>query len=277
MSFYEVPSNEVMASLKNVIKMGEKAKISKEVNVGEIFYREVVLSKKSFPSLKKVDSGILYIDDNNKVVDDEKLIKKLGRDFYFYSAFFDESSNKSLVNALQNEGDVERDRKDYSEAIEAADILISEGMKQAELIKTITEKVLTLREKTNTILNDIMNQYDEFTKKQGTLNEEFLEEVNDKYKELMRVNFEKVLIINKGINIYDNVQDAAYKKKKRLKVRFNTSVVSPINKLDYVISYYKRIIKTYQSVINLNMMQYMKQHERFEKSNVDERLSLVRK
>jgi len=277
MSFYEVPSNEVMASLKNVIKMGEKAKISKHVNVGEVFYREVVLSRKSFPSLKKVDSGILYIDDNNRIVDDEKLIKKLGRDFYFYSAFFDESSNKSLVNALQNEGDVKRDRKEYTEAIEAAEILIGEGIKQAELIKTIAEKVLILREKTNTILNDIMNQYAEFTRKKGYLNEEFLEEVNDKYKELMRVNFEKVLIINKGLNIYDDVQDAAYKKKKKLSVRFNSNVVLPINKLDYVISYFKKIIRTYQPVIHLNMMQYMKHHEKFEKNNVEERLALVRK
>ena len=277
MSFYEVPSNEVMASLKNVIKMGEKAKISKKVNVNDVFYREVILSKKSFPSLKKVDSGILYIDDNNRVVDDKKLINKLGRDFYFYSAFFDESSNKSLVNALQNEGDVKRDRKEYTEAIEAAEILIGEGIKQAELIKTIAEKVLILREKTNTILNDIMNQYAEFTRKKGYLNEEFLEEVNDKYKELMRVNFEKVLIINKGLNIYDDVQDAAYKKKKKLAVRFNSNVVMPINKLDYVISYFKKIIRTYQPVIHFNMMQYMKHHEKFEKNNIEERLSIIRK
>ncbi len=277
MSFYEVPSSEVLDSLKNVIKIGEKAKISKKVIVSEVSYREVVLSKKSFPSFKKVDSGILYIDDNNRVVDDEKLIKKLGRDFYFYSAFFDESSNKSLVNALQNEGDVKRDRKDYTEAIEAAEILINEGIKQAELIKTIAEKVLILREKTNTILNDIMNEYAEFTRKKGFLSEEFLEEVNDKYKELMRVNFEKVLIINKGLNIYDDVQDAAYKKKKKLAVRFNSNVVMPINKLDYVISYFKKIIRTYQPVLHFNMMQYIKHHEKFENNNIEERLSLIRK
>ncbi|WBW99426.1 hypothetical protein [Oceanirhabdus sp. W0125-5] len=277
MSFYEVPTNEVMNSLKKVIKMGEKAKISKKVNVDEAFYREVVLSKKSFLSLKKNDSGIVYLDENNNVVTDEKLLKKLGRDFYFYSAFFDESSNNSLINALQNEGDIKRDRKDYNEAIEAADILITEGIKQAELIKTIAEKVLKLREKTNELLNDIMNEYAGFTKENGYLNEKFLEEVNDKYKELMRVNFEKVLIINKGLNIYDDVQDAAHKKKKKLTVRFNTSVVSPMNKLDYVISYFKRIIRTYQPVIHLNMMQYVKHHEKFEKNNVEERLTIIRK
>lgn len=278
MELYSTPSKEVIEAIKEKKKLGEKIEVSKEIEIGNGKYREIVFRKKGILNIGKNKSGIAYMDQDQILIDDERLIKRLAKSFHYYGVFFDDRYQSSLSRALQSDGDIKRDIKDHEDAMEGCEILAEEGVKPAELVKTICSKVRVLRRDTNVILKEILDEYKGYIKDNEIISETFLDEVNEKYIEVMSLNFEKVLVICKGINIFETVQDALFKKKKKMSVRIGQKdVIAYMNKLDFLINYYKKILRTYESVLNLNMKQYLKQLEKFDKAKIEKKISLVRK
>ena len=67
------------------------------------------------------------------------------------------------------------------------------------------------------------------------------------------------------------------KQRKQMTVRFNRKITEPLTKLLYTISYYKRLVRTYEPVLNMNSRQYLKFLASNEKKSIDNRIELIRK
>lgn len=276
MEFYSVPNMEINKSIKTYKKMGEKMYVSELVKCNSNMYREVVFSKKMFNFLKEEVTGYLYINQYGEIVTQKQVIEKLNKVFFFYSSFFYSQGKKSFVNALQSEGAAKGDEHVYDECKVGLDVLKKDGYKESEIISRVFDNVLKLRKASNEILDEIIEEAEKKQKENGSLDEKFIEDVQVKYREILRLNFDKVKTINSARNFYDELKKKAHKKKRSLTSRFNSNVTMPLARLDYVIAYYKRIILSYDKVLDMTTSQYMKYLNTVEKHNLQHRMELLR-
>jgi len=66
------------------------------------------------------------------------------------------------------------------------------------------------------------------------------------------------------------------KERKKLNVRFNQKIVIPIVKASDQISYFRKVIRTYRRVLNMNTSQYIRFLEDINKNKIEERINLIR-
>lgn len=276
MEFYSVPSVDISKDIKIYKKFGEKVHISELVKCNSKRYREVVYSKKALNFLKEEVTGYLYVDEYGVPVANKQVIEKLNKVFFFYSSFYYSQGKKSFANALQNEGDVKGDEHTYDECKSALSILEKEGFKESEIINRVFNNVLKFRKMSNDVLDEIIEEGQKRQNENGYLDEKFMDDVQAKYKEILRLNFEKVRTINTGRNFYDDLKKKAHKKKKSLGSRFNTNATMPLAKLDYILVYYKKVILTYDKILDMTTSQYMKYLNTVEKHNLEFRMELLR-
>lgn len=272
-----MPENsEFKCTIDKFINNGERYEISALAQMDGIIYYSVSYYKKHFNILNKDPVGYVFLDDKGNVVQNKVLQARLGKLFYFYDVFYNDENKNNIKNALREEVLIERDIRDFKDAIAGLDFLSKEGMESAEIVKTYIEKIPKLRKLNNIKFQEAIDIIKKYKNENIKFNEEILESILPIYREALLYNFDKVKTIAAGTVYYDEIKRTAEKKKRQFSVRFNKKLTTPLMKLIYQIGYFKRVIITYEKVLNMNTNQYSKFLEKVQKDNIEEKLKLIR-
>ncbi|MBD5639185.1 hypothetical protein HYI18_11420 [Clostridium botulinum] len=260
--------------LNSYTHKGEYLLVSDGIKYKEIEYREVLFNKKNL--LIEEVKGIVYIDENNNIVQDKNIQKSLGRLSYYYEMFFCLDKKNNIFKALRNEEDLCKENKDIELSIKALEFLQKEKIKDTEKVKNILLQLPSLRKKTNDLLKQMESIIESISNEEDTISEESFKKVYPIYKEILKLNFKNIKLIYSGINYYDYIKECVNKKRKSFSIRFNKKLSEPLFKLDYQINYFKKLLKTYNEILCMNERDYLKSVYNSEKHNINERLKILR-
>ncbi|MEG3041709.1 MAG: hypothetical protein RR891_06860 [Clostridium sp.] len=281
MGIYKVPSSEEMRAIKKYGKLFESVKISDPVLLGGTTYREVIFKKKVISKFKSKGTSYLYIDSNNTAVTNENTILRLGRIFFFMDAFLNDESD-SIIKALQNDDDVEKNNDDLElmmtgfQLIERKNKKYTINAEEVENVKEILSKLLQLRAKTNEKLDIFLKLVAKEMSKKKYFDEDVIEACMPKYKDVMSCNYEKVQLINKGAESYNYIKKAAEKTRRNYSIRFVTAHTEALMRVHYMMGYFENLIRSYGSIVEMQYNQYMKAIENAGKVNAEYKASILR-
>jgi len=185
------------------------------------------------------------------------LAKNTEKKLYYYKILFDDSAKDNIYKAIRDEKAVKKEIYEYEMCREALEYLQKENIENTEIVNNIMKETLETRGKNNENLINLSKIVQELRKSGKSFDEEQFNRVYPLYIEILKLNFLSIKNIAQGVKYYDNIQKAANKKRRSMAVRFNRKLVEPFDKLDYQLSYYKMLLRTYESVINMSMAQYM--------------------
>ncbi|MBU5301911.1 hypothetical protein KQI45_17875 [Clostridium sporogenes] len=260
--------------LNSYTHKGEYLLVSGGIKYNEIEYREVLFNKKNL--LIEEVKGIVYIDENNNIVQDKNIQKPLARLSYYYEIFFCIYKKNNIFKALRNEEDLCKENKDIELSITALEFLQKEKIQDTEKVKNILLQLSSLRKKTNDLLKEMKSIIESISNEEDTISEESFKKVYPIYKEILKLNFKNIKLIYSGIDYYDYIKECVNKKRKSFSIRFNKKLSEPLFKLDYQINYFKKLLKTYNEILCMNERDYLKSVYNSEKHNINERLKVLR-
>ncbi|MGO5075655.1 hypothetical protein ACTQ4K_17300 [Clostridium sporogenes] len=260
--------------LNSYTHKGEYLLVSGGIKYNEIEYREVLFNKKNL--LIEEVKGIVYVDENNNIVQDKNIQKSLARLSYYYEIFFCIDKKNNIFKALRNEEDLCKENKDIELSIKALEFLQKEKIQDTEKFKNILLQLSSLRKKTNDLLKEMESIIQSISNEEDTISEESFKKVYPIYKEILKLNFKNIKLIYSGIDYYDYIKECVNKKRKSFSIRFNKKLSEPLFKLDYQISYFKKLLKEYNGILYMNQRDYLNFIKNSEKNNINERVSFIR-
>ncbi|MCW6065371.1 hypothetical protein [Clostridium sporogenes] len=260
--------------LNSYTNKGEYLLVSDGIKYKEMEYREVLFNKKNL--LIQEVKGIVYIDENNNIVQDKNIQKSLARLYYYYEIFFCLDKKNNIFKALRNEEDLHKENKDIELSIKALEFLQKEKIKDTEKIRNILLELPSLRKRTNDLLKEMKSIIENIFHAEDTMSKESFEKVYTIYKEILKLNFKNIKLIYSGIDYYDYIKECGNKKRKSFSIRFNKKLSEPLFKLDYQINYFKKLLKTYNEILCMNERDYLKSVYNSEQHNINERLKILR-
>jgi hypothetical protein len=273
---YTELSDEIMNLIKPYIRKGEACKISGEMQLNGKLYREVIFSKRNQKSFKNEQQGYLYIASDNSILSSKNVQKELAKLAQYYEVFFSDEKSAGILAALQTEGDVERERGHKENIFKGLDFLSGEGIEDAARVKKVVEGLPELKEKINLKVNELSLAAEKAKETKLTFDEELLQKLYPVYEDILRLNFEKVRLIGSIAYCCDYVKDQAEKKRKKWKIRFKSNLVGPLLRVSDEISYFRRVIRTYEKVLNMNTSQYIKFLNNLNKEKIENRANMIR-
>lgn len=260
--------------LNSYTHKGEYLLVSGGIKYNEIEYREVLFNKKNL--LIEEVKGIVYIDENNNIVQDNNIQKSLARLSYYYEIFFCINKKNNIFKALRNEEDLCKENKDIELSITALKFLQKEKIQDTEKVKNTLLQLSSLRKKINDLLKEMESIIESISNEEDTISEESFKKVHPIYKEILKLNFKNIKLIYSGIDYYDYIKECVNKKRKSFSIRFNKKLSEPLFKLDYQINYFKKLLKTYNEILCMNERDYLESVYNSEKHNINERLCIIR-
>jgi hypothetical protein len=281
MGIYKEPNSEEIKIVKKYSKSFEDIKVSDPVLFAGNTYKEVTFERKGAAKVLRKEKGYIYIDSNNKVVEDEKMIMRLGRIFFFMDAFLNDDKD-SIIRALQNDEEVEKNKVDFKLMMKGFDIIEERNKKydiehkEVVKVKDILNKLIDLRANTNIKLEAFLKVVEEAMSKQEYFDENIIDTCMPAYKEVMNCNYEKVKLIARGASSYNYLKKAAEKVRKQYAIRFNVTYTDPLMKVNYMMGYFESLIRAYETIINMSYGQYMKSIENSGKINAEYKLMELR-
>jgi hypothetical protein len=273
---YTEPTVEINKAIHSLRKKGEEFRVSGLINYAGKNYREVIIYKKGFSLVKKEAEAYIYLDEENSILKSQNVINELAKLAHFYEVFFSDEKGGGIVSALQNEGNVLREKSEFDEMINVLESLGSDGVREAFQLKNVMVKLIELRQQSNQIISDLADDLEVLKDKGAIFNEEILEQLYPKYEAAIKQNFEKVKLIASLRNNYDYIKDMADKKRKKLSNRFQRKITAPLLKLTYEIGYFKRVIRTYEKVLDMSSSQYSKFFNNVTKEKIEGRCHKAR-
>lgn len=273
---YSELSGEINNLINPYVKKGEACKISGDIELNGKHYREIVFTKRNLKSFKNEQQGYLYIDSKNEIITSKNIQKELAQLAHYYEVFFSGEKGLGIIAALQAEGEGEAGR-DNKEGIEQGlDFLASSGVEDARRVKKVFNGLPQLREQTTEKVNELTLLAKEVKESNNTFDDKVLERLYPVYEEILRLNFEKVKLIGTLADCCDYVKDQAEKLRKKWKIRVKRNIVGQLLRVSDEISYYRRIIRTYERVLNMSTSQYMKFLNNLNKEKTEARANLAR-
>lgn len=272
-------NNSAPDIINTYIERGEKARITCLLSYNGSVYKEVAFEKKEMMGLQKSSLGYIYLNERDEIVLNKNITRELCRLGYFNEIFFDKNSSLYILKALREKMDVEKDKLDYAEIDKALELLQKEEkLHAAEELKKLMIKIFKTKMDMNDSIKELKDILENLEKEGGDngFNDLILHSAYAKYEEVMKRNFENVKTISFAGYYLDDVKSAATKKRKKWSNRFNSRMTSPLFKLDYQISYFKKVIKTYEPVINMSTPQYMKFFNTNQNKVIEERISKIK-
>jgi hypothetical protein len=273
---YTELSDEIMNLIKPYMKKGEACKISGEIELNGKLYREVIFSKRNLKSFKNTQQGYLYIASDMSLLCSKTVQKELAKLAQYYEVFFSGEKGEGILAALQTEADTERERGHKENICNGLDFLIGEGVEDAGRVKEVVNRLPEFREKINLKVNELSSLVQNVKETKLTFDEELLQKLYPVYEDILRLNFEKVRLIGSIADCCDYVKDQAEKKRKKWKIRFKSNLVGPLLRVSDEISYFRRVIRTYEKVLNMNASQYIKFLNSLNKEKIENRASMIR-
>lgn len=279
MGFYKLASKEEQKQLKKHSKFGEKIKVSSPIEVKGKLYREAIFYKRFLGNISGEISGSIFFDSNYNKVEDINTLRELVKLSYFAEVLCDDESTICLNRALKVEGDLRKDEQDFQDMKKAFIILNKESiLKERETVELekIIKEFYALRKETNESMRALLSTTSELLESKGKIDEAFVEEIYESYMSVLVNNFMKVRHLLTGKHLYNEIYDKLKKYKKKLKVKLKSDNMILLNKLEYTVLYYIKILNTYESVIYMNKSQYERHLKNIEKDNIEGRLQSLR-
>jgi hypothetical protein len=276
MTMYSPASKEILELTKKYIQKGEVVKVSHALEYNNILYREIVFSKKMFKVLRKEHLGYIYLNEKNEIVTEKTLQERLSKLGYFSEIFYNIENRTCIINAFQDDGVIEKDRKDYELVRSGLDFLTKEGIVDSEQVKQIVIKLPDIRKKNNEVLKQVIDKSKELIEEKKYFNISMLEELLPIYRDTLSINLQKIRLIDSGRECYTNIKRTADKKKKQWSVRFNHKLTEPLLKISYMMGYFLKLVETCETISKMEDTQYFKYLSGIEKENVDFRVRLNR-
>jgi hypothetical protein len=276
MTMYSPASKEILELIKKYMQKGEVVKVSHALEYNNILYREIVFSKKMFKVLRKEHLGYLYINEKDEIVTEKTLQERLAKLGYFSEIFYNIENRTCIINAFQDDGVIEKDRKDYELVRSGLDFLTKEGIVDSEQVKQIVIKLPNIRKRNNEVLMQVIDKAKELKEEKKYFNISMLEELLPIYRDTLSINLQKIRLIDSGKECYTNIKKTADKKKKQWAVRFNHKLTEPLLKISYMMGYFLKLVETCETISKMEDAQYFKYLSGIEKENVDFRVKLNR-
>lgn len=278
MGVYKEPTADELLVIKEYTKFFENVKVSEAVKLGGKLYKEVVFKKKTLGK----DAEYLYLDEDNKIVENENILLRLGRLTFFMDAFLSDDKG-SIIKALQGDEEIEKNKNDLELINAGFNILIGKenkydvSQRDIEKVQVTLNKLLELRGKTNEKLKIFLQAVDNEMIKKEYFDEDVVEGCLPMYKEVMACNYEKVQLIAKGANSYNGIKRAAEKARKSYSIRFVTAHTEPLMKVSYMMGYFENLIRTYNKLVEMSYNEYIKGIVNAGKINAQIKYSFIRK
>ncbi|MGV8983752.1 hypothetical protein [Clostridium sp.] len=276
MPLYSLASKEILGCIKEYIKRGEVVRISDTLEYNNILYREITFSKKLFKNLRKENLGYLYINEKNEIVNEKSLQERLAKLAYFSEIFYNKESRTCIINAYQEEGKVEKDRKDYKLVADGLDFLTKEEIVDSEKVKQIVIKLPEIRKENNLALKQLMDAAYKCKEEKKYFNIYMLEELLPTYRSALSINLQKIRLINSARDCYTNIKKTSEKKSKQMSIRFNHKLAEPLIKISFTMGYFIKLVNTCEIISEMSDTQYFKYLGTIEKENIDFRVKLNR-
>lgn len=276
MPIYSLASKEILEHIKQYTKKGEVVKIFNALEYNNILYREITFSKKMFSSFRKENLGYLYINEKNEIISEKSLQERLAKLAYFSEVFYNTESRICIVNAFQDDGAIEKDRKDYKLVVEGLDFLTKEGIVDSQQVKQVVVKLPSIRVKNNVVLKQLMAKSEEYKTEKKYFNAQMLEELLPTYREALSINLQKIKLIDSARNCYSNIKKTSEKKRKKMAIRFNHKITGPLMKISYMMGYFNKLVDTCEIISKMSDTEYFKYLGSIEKENIDYRVKLNR-
>lgn len=276
MSIYTLASKEILDIIKQYTKRGEIVKVSEPLEYNNILYREIMFSKKLFNKFRKEDLGYIYINEKDQIVTEKSLQEKLAKLAYFSEVFYNTENRICIVNAFQDEGIIEKDKRDYKLVAEGLDFLTKEGIVDSEQVKQIIIKLPGIRKNNNEALKKLIDKAKECKEEKKYFNSYMLEELLPTYREALSINLQKIRMIDSGRECYANIKKTSEKKRKQMSIRFNRKLTEPLMKISYMMGYFIKLVSTCEAISKMSDTQYFKYLGTVERENIDYRVKLNR-
>lgn len=278
MGIYRVPTVEEMVVIKKYNKLFEDIKVSELVELGGKQYKEVIFKKKLIGNSEEY----LYLDKDNRVVEEEHIIARLGRITFFMDAYLNDEPG-SIIKALQGDEEIAKNKVDYELVEEGLKLISSRGSKynlstgEIEKVQAILIKLMELRGKTNEKLKVFLEVVEKEMQGKKYFDEQVIENCLPFYKEVMACNYEKVQLIAKGTFIYGKIREASEKLRRSYNLRFITAHTEALMKVSYMMGYFENLIKAYDSLIQMSYNDYAKNIVNSGKRNAEYKCTALRK
>lgn len=279
MGFYELASKDQHKEFKKYAKFGEKIKVSAPLEVKGKLYKEVIFYKKFLAGISGEVAGGVFLDSDNKKVEDEDIVKDLVNLSYFAEVLCDDESKIALNRALKVEGDLRKDEQDLQDIKQSFLILYKEGIfKEGEglELENIIKEFYKLRRENNELMKNLLDKSKEITARDGGINDKFVNSIYDEYMEVLVKNFMKIRHLLTGKHLYNDLYDKLKKYKKKFKVKLRSDNMNLLNKLEYTMLYFIKILNTYEPVLYMNKSQYERHLKNVEKDNIGIRTKIIR-
>lgn len=257
MSIYMDVPKEIEKKISPYIQKGESTKLI-NIKYDNKLYREIQFRKKAFGRGNYILKGILYLSEENEVVKSGPIIQGLGKLSFHYKNIFDRDNRFSLIATYEDEGAIKRQEDDFQKAINAINLLKDDINFDIEKIKSIIQKVISIRKRKNESIEKIIKLEEVLKNKNYVFDEEMFSNSYSIFEDILRDNFKSITLIYSTREYYDEIKKECNKKKRGISIRFNLKVKENFYKLDYVLGYFKKIISTYSNIVDFNENSYIK-------------------
>lgn len=262
----------------NYRNKNEVARVSLPIEYNGRLYREIQYNKVFLGSVRQTVTGYLYVTEEGEKVLDKKDIKELAYLAYQFEVLFDDVFKGGIPKAVIDEKYLKKEEKDFEKMLIALDALKAEGLKDVDKIEEAFSKLTVLKRENNRALEELINKVNSLSKPDLIFSREVLNEIMPYYREALLKNFKKIKLINSTRNQLDDVKQALNKKRKALRFRIlsGTELMDCLNRLEYGIDYFKKVITVYSSVADMTEGEYIKYLDNMDRKNVEEKLSKLK-
>ncbi|WP_027308866.1 hypothetical protein [Caloramator sp. ALD01] len=259
------------------IKKSEVARVSLPIEYKGQLYREIQFNKVFLGSVRQTVNGYIYVTEDGQKVEDERDIKELSYLAYQFEVLFDDVFSGGIPKAVTEEKQLKREEKDFEKMLVALDALKAEGLEKTEKLRDAFLRLTYLKRENNKALKELIDKVNSLSNENIVFSKKILDEIMPYYRGALLKNFEKIKLIAKTKDEIDDVRSALNKKRKSLRFRISgTELMDCLNRLDYGIDYFKKVLTVYEPVLDMSDKEYIKYLDSMDRKNVEEKLSKLR-
>ncbi|WMJ81168.1 hypothetical protein RBU49_02645 [Clostridium sp. MB40-C1] len=275
MRVYSKGFKEAEDTINKYKNRGEETRVSIPIQYNGELYREIMFIKREQGN--RIAVGYLYIDDENKEVEDKSIARQLAKLGYYLNIFYNDESSLYIKRAMEGIQNIKNQKIEYSKLCFGLDKLKSEGEKGTDKTKEIIDEVIKLRIKNDDKISELLSLAENHINDNKFYGEDIFESLYSLYKEIMMLNFNRVKIIDSGKEYYDSIENKAKKRKGSLLTIFiGRNKCIPFIKLESLINNYKKILSTYEKILDMDESKYEKFLINVEKDNINLKMDVLR-
>jgi hypothetical protein len=279
LELFTKPDAGLKALISTHKKGREDSRISISVEYNGKRYRELIFFSPSILGKPKGrTAGLIYIDENNKVVSDKKIQRDLSVVFSYMEELFDDSFIKKLTKSVISEKSLKIEEA-QSKFIEANLVYLSSlKIYGADKVKEIISKLPELKRDNNLAIEKFVKKMHEFKNVDGITYENVLKDIKPLYTDILVKNFEKIKLIGTGRNYYSDVKTGTKKifKKKYLGLMGN-KVEPGVEALNNELNHLIQVVKVYELIIGMtSTSEYIKYLNEMDKEQINKKIDKIR-